>query len=507
MTAAIPTPGKVIAVHLNYRSRAAQRGRTPAMPSYFLKPSSSLAASGDALERPAGAELLAFEGEIALVIGERARRVSPAAGWAHVASVTAANDFGVYDLRAADKGSNVRSKGGDGFTPIGPELIPAADVAPDGLRVRTWVNGELVQHDTSDTLLFPFGQLVADLSQLMTLETGDVILTGTPAGSSVVVPGDVVEVEVDAPDAPGSPSTGRLVTRITEGTTAFGDFGTKPAVDDLQRVEAWGSEAEHAAAVAAGRATPLDSGSPDEATDAAAPVFELTDELRAQLSSVAVATLSVALRKRGYHDVFIEGVSANHPGDRIVGRARTLRFIPARPDLFAEHGGGYNAQKRAFDTVGPGEVLVVDARGERGTGTVGDVLALRAKVRGAAGIVTDGGVRDFHAVAEIGIPVFSQGPHPSVLGRRHVPWETDVTVACGGAAVQPGDVIVGDGDGVIVIPPHLVAEVAAEAAEQDAADAWVAERVAEGEPVDGLFPMDAGWRARYERERGEGGSR
>jgi 5-oxopent-3-ene-1,2,5-tricarboxylate decarboxylase/2-hydroxyhepta-2,4-diene-1,7-dioate isomerase len=192
-------------------------------------------------------------------------------------------------------------------------------------------------------------------------------------------------------------------------------------------------------------------------------------------------------------------VFANHPGDRIVGRARTLRFIPARPDLFAEHGGGYNAQKRAFDTVGPGEVLVVDARGERGTGTVGDVLALRAKVRGAAGIVTDGGVRDFDAVAEIGIPVFSQGPHPSVLGRRHVPWETDVTVACGGAAVQPGDVIVGDGDGVIVIPPQLVAEVAAEAAAQDAADAWVADRVAEGEPVDGLFPMNAEWRARYER--------
>ncbi|HEX6955447.1 MAG TPA: fumarylacetoacetate hydrolase family protein [Agromyces sp.] len=501
----ISAPGKVIAVHLNYPSRAAQRGRTPATPSYFLKPSSSLAASGDTLERPAGTELLAFEGEIALVIGEPARRVSPADGWKHVASVTAANDFGVYDLRSADKGSNVRSKGGDGFTPIGPASIPAAAVAPDGLRVRTWVNGELVQEDTSDTLLFPFGQLVADLSQLMTLETGDVILTGTPAGSSVVLPGDVVEVEVDAPDAAGAPSTGRLVTRIAEGAVPFGDFGTKPAVDDLQRVEAWGSEAEHAAAVAAGRATPLEAArSATETTDAAEPAFELTDELRAQLSSVAVATLSVALRKRGYHDVFIEGVFANHPGDRIVGRARTLRFIPARPDLFAEHGGGYNAQKRAFDTVGAGEVLVVDARGERGTGTVGDVLALRAKVRGAAGIVTDGGVRDFDAVAEIGIPVFSQGPHPSVLGRRHVPWETDVTIACGGAAVQPGDVIVGDGDGVIVIPPHLVAEVAAEAAEQDAADAWVAERVAEGEPVDGLFPMDRAWRERYERERDAG---
>ncbi len=416
----IATPGKIIAVHLNYRSRAAQRGRTPAAPSYFLKPSSSVAATGGTLERPAGTELLAFEGEIALVIGEPARRVSPDDGWTHVASVTAANDFGLYDLRAADKGSNVRSKGGDGFTPLGPRAIPAAAVDPAGLRVRTWVNGALVQDDTSDTLLFPFGQLIADLSQLMTLETGDVILTGTPAGSSVVVPGDVVEVEVDAPDAPGTPSSGRLVTTITEGTVSFGDFGTKPAVDDLQREEAWGSRE------AAG-------------LPAAEPGFELTDDLRERLSGVGVATLSVALRKRGYHDIFIEGVSANHDGDRLVGRAKTLRFIPFRPDLFASHGGGFNAQKRAFDTVLPGEVLVVEARGERGTGTVGDVLALRAQVRGAAAIVTDGGVRDADAVAEIGIPVFSQGPHPSVLGRKHVPWETDVTVACGGAAVQPGD--------------------------------------------------------------------
>ncbi|MRX42286.1 fumarylacetoacetate hydrolase family protein [Agromyces kandeliae] len=488
---AIAKPGKIIAVHLNYPSRAAQRGRTPAQPSYFLKPQSSLAGTGGTVERPAGTELLAFEGEIALIIGEPARHVSPAEGWAHVAAVTAANDLGIYDLRAADKGSNLRSKGGDGFTPLGPVAIPVDGIGQGDWRVRTWVNGELVQEDTSDTLLFDFGRLVADLSQHGTLETGDVILTGTPAGSTVVVPGDVVEVEVDAPRATGAPTTGRLVTTVAQGTVAFGDFGSKPAVDDLQRIEAWGSEDAHAAAVAAGRATPLD----------AEPPFELTEALRARLSSVAVATLSVALRKRGYHDVFIEGVFANHPGDRIVGRARTLRFIPARPDLFASHGGGYNAQKRAFDTVGAGEVLVVDARGERGTGTVGDVLALRAEVRGAAGIVTDGGVRDFDAVAEIGIPVFSRGPHPSVLGRRHVPWETDVTIACGGAAVQPGDVIVGDGDGVIVIPPHLVAEVAAEAAEQDAADAWIAERVAEGEPVDGLFPMNRSWRERYERER------
>jgi len=491
---AIPTPGKIIAVHLNYPSRAAQRGRTPAQPSYFIKPSSSIAASGGTVERPAGTELLAFEGEIALIIGAPARRVSPERGWRHVASVTAANDLGIYDMRAADKGSNVRSKGGDGFTPLGPAAIPADGIGEDAWRVRTWVNGEPVQDDSSSTLLFPFGRLVADLSQLMTLETGDVILTGTPAGSSVIVPGDVVEVEVDAPEAPGAPSTGRLVTTVTQGTAEFGDFGTKPAVDDLQRVEAWGSEAELAAAVAAGRAS-----APEQATPSGAPrpANVLTDEVRALIESTAVATLSVALRKRGYHDIFIEGVHANHAGDRILGTAKTLRCVPFRPDLFKEHGGGFNAQKVAFDTVEPGEVLVVEARGERGTGTVGDVLALRAQVRGAAGIVTDGGVRDFDAVAGFEIPVFSQGPHPSVLGRRHVPWEVDGTIACGGAAVQPGDVIVGDGDGVIVIPPHLVAEVAAEAAEQERQDAYVAEQVAGGASVDGLFPMNAEWLARY----------
>ncbi len=494
------SPGKIIAVHLNYPSRAAQRGRMPDQPGYFLKPSSSLAASGSTLERPAGTELLTFEGEVALVIGSPARRVTPDEGWRHVASVTAANDFGLYDLRAADRGSNVRSKGGDGFTPLGPRLIDAASVDPAGLRVRTWVNGELVQEDTTDTLLFPFGRLVADLSQLMTLEAGDVILTGTPAGSSVVVPGDVVEVEVDAPDAAGAPSSGRLVTTITEGTVPFGDFGATPEVDDRQRIDAWGDARAAGLEPGEERSDATSATAPDAPAE---PAFELTDELRDLLGSVGVATLSVQLRKRGYTDVFLEGVRASRPGAQVVGRARTLRFIPFRPDLFARRGGGHNAQKVAFDTVGPGEVLVIDARGERGTGTVGDVLALRAQVRGAAGIVTDGGIRDFDVVAALEIPTFSQGPHPSVLGRRHVPWETDVAISCGGAAVEPGDVIVGDGDGVIVIPPALAWDVARDAAAQEAEEEWVARQVAAGASVDGLFPMNAEWRARYEAEREE----
>ncbi|MYW03291.1 hypothetical protein GT354_34480, partial [Streptomyces sp. SID3343] len=221
-------PGKVLAVHLNYRSRARQRGRTPAHASYFLKPSSSLTGSG-VVERPAGLELLAFEGEIALVIGRSAHRVTPADAWRHVGWVTAANDLGLYDLRYADKGSNVRSKGGDGFTPVGPRLLDATDLRPEALRVRTWLDGELVQEDTTATLLFGFAELVADLSRSITLEVGDVILTGTPAGASVAEVGQRVEVEVDSLDDPEH-TTGRLRTEVVAGP-ALARWGCPPVVD------------------------------------------------------------------------------------------------------------------------------------------------------------------------------------------------------------------------------------------------------------------------------------
>ena len=199
--AALPgRPGKIIAIHLSYASRADQRGRRPEDPSYFFKPSSSVAASGRHDRAPRRHRAARLRGR------DRARHRRPppprharrrlaARRW-----VTAANDFGLYDLRANDKGSNVRSKGGDGYTPIGPALIDARAIDPAALRVRTWVNGALVQDDTTAGLIFPLAQLVADLSQHFTLEPGDVILTGTPAGSSVAVPGDVVEVEVDVPE-------------------------------------------------------------------------------------------------------------------------------------------------------------------------------------------------------------------------------------------------------------------------------------------------------------------
>lgn len=470
-------PGKIIALHLNYPSRIEQRGRSPKFPGYFIKAGTSIANSGDTIDRPKGTELLAYEGEIALIIGEKTRRVSPEEGWSKVSGITAANDWGLYDLRHADKGSNVKNKSGDGYTPLGPVVIPAEGLDPKALRVRTWVNGTLVQDDDTSGLVFPFGQLVADLSQLMTLEEGDIILTGTPAGSSVAQPGDVVEVEVDAPSAPGAPSTGRLVTKVVESEFEMAAFGAQPQVDDNQRSEAWGSR--EAAGLPAARST-------------------ITPELRAKVEEVAVATLSAELRKLGLNNVSIDGPTLNHKGRRVLGYAKTLRYVPNREDLFKSHGGGYNAQKQAMDSVQPDDVVVMEARGEKGTGTLGDVLALRAQVLGATGIITDGGVRDSTAVNDLDIPVYSNSSHPAVLGRRHVPWELDGTIACGGTTVQPGDIIVGDDDGVIVIPPALFEEVVNAAYEKEQEDAWVFDQVKEGHKVQGLFPPTGEWREKFE---------
>lgn len=467
---------KVIAVHLNYRSRAEQRGRVPSQPSYFIKPSSSLSLSGGTVERPAGCELLAYEGEVAIIIGSPARRVSVEDAWQHVRWVTASNDLGVYDLKYADKGSNLRSKGGDGYTPLGPALLDASTVDPHGLRIRTWVNGSLVQEDSTAGLLFPFARLVADLSQLMTLEPGDIILTGTPAGSSVAVPGDVVAVEVDDPAA--GLSTGKLSTTVTEGSLPLAEYGSGPNATDQDRADAWGSPQ-------AGGARPAVDGA-------------LTPGLKAKLESVATATLSSQLRKRGLDNVSIDGLHSTRPAKKVVGTARTLRYVPNREDLFKAHGAGFNAQKRAIDTLNEGDVLVMEARGEKGTGTVGDILALRAQVRGAAAIITDGGVRDVTAVAALDMPTYFSNPHPAVLGRRHIPWDVDLTISCGGATVQPGDIIVADADGILVIPPALAEALADDALQQEHEESYIAAMVGQGHSVDGLYPMNASWRAKYQ---------
>jgi regulator of RNase E activity RraA/2-keto-4-pentenoate hydratase/2-oxohepta-3-ene-1,7-dioic acid hydratase in catechol pathway len=461
MAALEHVPGKVVAVHASYRSRAAERGTMPAWPSYFLKPTSSLAASGDPVARPPGCELLAFEGEVALVIGRRAVRIRPADGWDHVSHLTAANDFGVYDLRYADRGSNVRSKGIDGFTPIGPRLIDARAVELAELRLRTWVNGNLTQDARpAEDMLFGFGDIVADLSRLVTLEPGDVILTGTPTGSTVVVPGDVVEVEVIA----GELSSGRLRSPIVEADYRLEPPGAMPRADDAERAAAYG--AAHQPALTHASAQPILDG----------------------LRTVSTATLAAQLRKRGLNGLTLDGLRSTKPATRMAGYARTVRYLPLREDLSAAQGP-MNPQKRAIEQIRPGEILVIEARGDPTAGTIGDILALRAQVRGAAGVVTDGAIRDSTALAQLRIPVYHAAVHPAVLGRRHVPWEAGVTVACAGVTIQPGDILVGDADGVVVVPPRLAAEVLADAREQERQEEFIAERVAAGESIDGLFPL------------------
>jgi 5-oxopent-3-ene-1,2,5-tricarboxylate decarboxylase/2-hydroxyhepta-2,4-diene-1,7-dioate isomerase len=218
-------PTKIVATHLTYRSRAEEYGmaRLPSAPSYFLKPPSSLSAHRAPVGRPRGCRFLNYEGEIAVVIGQRCLGASVGDALRFVRGYTVANDWGVHDFRHADRGSMLRVKGQDGFCPLGPALVDADDVDPEDLTIRTFVNGELVQKGhTGRDLLFSFAYQIADVSRLVTLEPGDVLLTGTPANSRPVEPGDVVEVEVEG--------IGRLENTVVEIERDLEPVGEQPEV-------------------------------------------------------------------------------------------------------------------------------------------------------------------------------------------------------------------------------------------------------------------------------------
>ncbi len=459
-------PSKVIAVHLNYPSRAEERGRIPTEPSYFLKPPSSISGSGSPVFRPKGCELLTFEGELAIIIGKRARRVSPADAPGYIGGYTVGNDFGIEDLRWADRGSNLLSKGHDGFTPLGPRIVPAAELDAENLTIRTFVNGTLEQEDSTGGLFFPPAALIADLSRMITLERGDVILTGTPANTRPVEPGDVVTVEIEG--------IGSLTNPVVEDDQELSPFGAMPRVRDVDRLRA-------------------NSGNGSRK--------RLDARTEAALRRVSTATLSVQLSRRGIRDTFLAGLRPTHPDRRLLGFAYTLRYVPLREDVRAADTAKLNAQKRAVETIGPDEVLVIEARGEKGAGTIGDILATRAQRRGAAGIVTDGALRDTAAFADIEIPTFYAASHAAVLGLRHYPLEVNTPVTCGGVLVLPGDVVVGDGDGVLVIPAAMADEVALAALEQEEREEWSLERIQQGESIRGVYPIGDERLPEFERWR------
>src|SRR5579862_9898183 len=186
-------PTKVIAVHLNYRSRVEEFGTSlPAAPTYFQKPLSALNAHHGAVVRPEGCKWLNYEGEIASVIGRTARNVSPKEAGDYIAGYTVANDYGLHDFRDTDAGSMLRVKGSDTLCPLGPGLVRGWDF--HGKTIETTVNGRVVQSGNTDEMVWDMHYLVADIARTITLVPGDVILSGTPAGSRPVEPGDVVAV-------------------------------------------------------------------------------------------------------------------------------------------------------------------------------------------------------------------------------------------------------------------------------------------------------------------------
>lgn len=223
-----------------------------------------------------------------------------------------------------------------------------------------------------------------------------------------------------------------------------------------------------------------------------------TKDILQNTSSASIATM---LFKRGLRNQFVQNVRRLNPaGERMVGPVYTLRYIPAREDLnpvdvFRDPD---HPQRRAVEEIPEGHVLVMDCRLDASAASAGSILATRLAVRGCAGIVTDGGLRDAEEIASLDMPSYCAGPSAPTNLTKHQALDLNVPIGCGGVAVFPGDIAVGDGDGVIIIPAELADEIGAEAKGMEKYEAWVVEQVKAGASIIGLYPMSDKTRARYE---------
>ncbi|HQT75353.1 MAG: ribonuclease activity regulator RraA, partial [Acidiphilium sp. 37-67-22] len=217
----------------------------------------------------------------------------------------------------------------------------------------------------------------------------------------------------------------------------------------------------------------------------------LKPDTRAQLTRVSTATLATALFRRGLRQQVIQGaLPLSPPRQSMVGEAFTLRYIPAREDLnpITVFRNRDHKQRQAIETCPQGAVLVIDSRKDARAASAGGILVTRLMQRGAAGIVTDGGFRDSAEIAALGFPAYHTRPSAPTNLTLHQAIAIDDPISCGDAPVFPGDVIVGDADGVIVLPAHLADELAREATEMTAFEDFVTERVREGASILGLYP-------------------
>nr|WP_047575891.1 ribonuclease activity regulator RraA [Methylobacterium sp. ZNC0032] len=217
----------------------------------------------------------------------------------------------------------------------------------------------------------------------------------------------------------------------------------------------------------------------------------LKPDTREKLRGVSVATLCTALFKRGLRNQFIQDVRPLNPGaGSMVGEAFTLRYIPAREDLnpLSVFQDRAHPQRKAVEDCPPGAVMVIDSRKDPRAASAGGILVSRLMKRGVAGVVTDGGFRDSHEIAGLPFPTYHNRPSSPTNLTLHQAIDIDVPIGCGDVAVFPGDIVVGDAEGVIVIPAHLADEVAAEAVEMTAFEDFVTEEVLKGRSILGLYP-------------------
>jgi regulator of RNase E activity RraA len=217
----------------------------------------------------------------------------------------------------------------------------------------------------------------------------------------------------------------------------------------------------------------------------------MNEATRKKLATVSVATLTTALFKRGLRNQFIQDVHPVNPRlGNMVGEAFTLRYIPAREDLnpigvFKDRA---HPQRKAIEECPPGAVMVIDSRKDARAASAGSILVARLMKRGCAGIVTDGGFRDSPEIARLSIPAYHHRPASPTNLTRHQALDIDVPIGCGDAPVFPGDVIVGDAEGVVVIPANIADDIAAEAVEMTAFEDFVTEEVLKGRSILGLYP-------------------
>jgi regulator of RNase E activity RraA len=224
----------------------------------------------------------------------------------------------------------------------------------------------------------------------------------------------------------------------------------------------------------------------------------LPAEILAKLKEVSTATAAGTLLKMGIRNTFMEGVYPLCPEQSMVGQAFTLRYLPKREDIDEARGTTPRPQRQAVESVGPGEVLVVEARGHLGCGTAGDILVTRVKYRGAAGFVTDGALRDTPYIKTMDFPVYVRGANGQPSPRDLTDIGVNEPIACGGVAVMPGDVVLGDGEGVVVIPLRHARQVAEEGWERERLETFIREQVEIGVSTYQVYPPTEEYLRRYQ---------